>query len=209
LIFTMLAAERRSEMGMERAVGAQRRQLIQQFISEGAGYALLSGLVGTALGALAAMGIGVGIQSAFGDFIDITPYVHPRSMVIAYALGVVITFLAVSVASWRVSRLNVVAAVRDIPDTYQAKKNRRQLVWGIVMVVVGALLILGAQSSDSLFMFTSGMTLIPFGIAAIVTYFGWHPRWVLTAAGLYTLVFWLLPEDVFSAIFGEYSGNIE
>src|SRR5690606_16526743 len=37
----------------------------------------------------------------------------------------------------------------------------------------------------------------------------WHPRWVLTAAGLYTLVFWLLPEDVFSAIFGEYSGNIE
>src|SRR5262249_38418344 len=30
LIFTMLAAERRSEMGMARAVGAHRRQLIQQ-----------------------------------------------------------------------------------------------------------------------------------------------------------------------------------
>src|SRR5690606_3407118 len=35
LIFTMLAAERRSEMGMTRAVGAQRRQLMQQFVSEG------------------------------------------------------------------------------------------------------------------------------------------------------------------------------
>ena len=58
LIFTMLAAERRSEMGMARAVGTQRRQLIQQFVAEGAGYALLSGLVGSALGVAAAYGIG-------------------------------------------------------------------------------------------------------------------------------------------------------
>jgi putative ABC transport system permease protein len=77
------------------------------------------------------------------------------------------------------------------------------------MVVVGALLILGAQPGDSLFIFTAGMTLIPFGLAAIVTYFGWHPRGVLTAVGLYTLLFWLLPEDIFSSIFGEYNGNIE
>ena len=57
LIFTMLAAERRSEMGMARAVGTQRRQLIQQFIAEGTGYALLAGLVGSALGVAAAVGI--------------------------------------------------------------------------------------------------------------------------------------------------------
>ena len=50
LIFTMLAAERRSEMGMARAVGTQRRQLIQQFVAEGAGYALLAGLVGVGAG---------------------------------------------------------------------------------------------------------------------------------------------------------------
>lgn len=209
LIFTMLAAERRSEMGMERAVGAQRRQLIQQFISEGAGYALLAGLVGVVMGALASIGISTGMQAAFGDFIDITPYIDPKSLVIAYALGVVITFLAVSLSSWRVSRLNVVAAVRDIPDAYSAKRNRRQLVWGIIMLVLGVLMVAGAQSSKSLFLFTLGMTLIPFGIAAIVTFFGWQPRWVLTVAGLYTLVFWLLPGDQFEAIFGEYTGDIE
>ncbi len=48
LIFAMLAAERRAEMGMARAVGTQRRQLIQQFVAEGTGYALLAGLVGAA-----------------------------------------------------------------------------------------------------------------------------------------------------------------
>jgi putative ABC transport system permease protein len=209
LIFTMLAAERRSEMGMERAVGAQRRQLVQQFIAEGAGYTLVAGLLGTLLGAGIALGIGKGLQSAFGDFIEITPYVHPRSMIIAYALGVVITFLAVAMSSWRVSRLNVVAAVRDMPDPYQSHRNRRQLAWGIVMLAIGTLLVFGAQDSRSLFQFAAGVTLIPFGIAAILTYFGWHPRWVLTIAGLVTLAFWLLPEDIFSSVFGEYDGNIE
>jgi putative ABC transport system permease protein len=209
LIFTMLAAERRSEMGMERAVGAQRRQLIQQFISEGMGYALLAGVVGTALGAVAVLGIAYGIQQAFGDVISISPYIEPQSLIISYSLGVVITFLAVSISSWRVSRLNVVAAVRDIPDSFDAKRSRKLLIWGIVMLIAGPLLIFAAQPGNSLVLFTSGMTLIPFGIAAVASYFGVQPRWVLTLAGLYSLVFWLLPGDWFNALFGTYDGDIE
>ncbi len=73
LIFTMLAAERRAEMGMERAVGAQRRQLIQQFVAEGAGYTLISGLVGTGLGVLAAFAIVQGFKGFIGDAFEITP----------------------------------------------------------------------------------------------------------------------------------------
>jgi putative ABC transport system permease protein len=209
LIFTMLAAERRAEMGMERAVGAPRRALIQQFIAEGTGYALIAGLVGTLLGALVSIGIARGLTIAFGDFLTIEPYIHPRSMIVAYSLGVVITFLAVSLSSWRVSRLNIVAAVRDIPDAYQALKNRRQLIWGIIMVVLGAVLTFWGLSIEQQFAFTIGMTLIPFGLAAIVAYFGVRPRAALTVAGLYTLVFWLLPEDIFQSLFGEMSGNIE
>jgi putative ABC transport system permease protein len=209
LIFTMLAAERRAEMGMERAVGAQRGALIQQFIAEGTGYALLAGLIGTAMGALVAIGIGRGLTLAFGDFVNIEPYVHPRSMIIAYCLGVVITFLAVSLSSWRVSRLNIVAAVRDIPDAYQALKNRRQLIWAIIMVVLGGLFTYWGLSIEQQFAFTMGMTLIPFGLAGIVSYFGVKPRLALTIAGIYTLVFWLLPSDLFETLFGDMSGDIE
>lgn len=209
LIFTMLAAERRAEMGMTRAVGAQRRQLIQQFVAEGAGYTLISGLVGTALGVGAAFGIAQAFRSFIGDAFDITPYVSPRSLVIAYSLGVVITFLAVAISSWRVSRLNIVAAVRDIPDAYTALRNRRQLVWSIVMIVVGLGLILLGRSSELLAPFSIGMTLIPFGIAGILTYFGVKPRPVVTIAGLVTLVFWLLPDQLFRDIFGDYDGDID
>lgn len=209
LIFTMLAAERRAEMGMTRAVGAQRRQLIQQFLSEGAGYTLLSGLVGTGLGVVAAWLITLAFSSFLGDDFNISIHVEPRSLVIAYSLGVVITFIAVAISSWRVSRLNIVAAVRDIPDAYVAKRNRKQLIWSIVMILAGAGLVAIANSSRQASAFTIGLTLIPFGIAGILTYIGLKARPVMTVAGLFTLVFWLLPDDWFRRIFGEYDGNIE
>lgn len=209
LIFTMLAAERRAEMGMERAVGAQRRQLIQQFIAEGAGYTLISGMLGTGLGVLAAFGIAQGFRGFAGDAFNITPYVSPRSLVIAYCLGVVITFIAVALSSWRISRLNIVAAVRDIPDAYEAKNNRRQLVWSIVMIVAGSALTVLGQATEMLASFSIGMTLIPFGIAGVLTYMGVKPRLVLTIAGVLTLVFWLLPDSWFRAVFGDLNGNIE
>ena len=50
LIFVMLAAERRPEMGMARAVGTQRRHLVQTFLFEGAAYDLVAAAVGALLG---------------------------------------------------------------------------------------------------------------------------------------------------------------
>jgi len=209
LIFTMLAAERRAEMGMERAIGAQRGALVQQFIAEGTGYALIAGLVGVALGVLATMGIALGIGSIFGDNFQITPYVKAQSMISAYSLGVVITFLAIALSSWRVSRLNIVAAIRDIPDTYRAHRNRKQLVWTIVMIAVGTLALVAGKSSGQIFPFSVGFTLVPFGIAGILTYFGLKPRWVLSIAGIFVLIFWLLPDSISEKLFGKLNGGIE
>ena len=50
LIFVMLAAERRAEMGMSRAVGLKRRHLTQMFLFEGAAYTLAASLIGVVLG---------------------------------------------------------------------------------------------------------------------------------------------------------------
>ena len=50
MIFVMLASERRSEMGMARAIGMQRGHLIQMFVTEGMLYDLLAALVGMVLG---------------------------------------------------------------------------------------------------------------------------------------------------------------
>ena len=52
MIFVMLAAERKPEMGMARAVGTKRLDLVQIFLAEGMGYNLVAAMVGTGLGVL-------------------------------------------------------------------------------------------------------------------------------------------------------------
>jgi len=208
LIFTMLAAERRSEMGMARAVGQQRRQLIQQFVSEGTGYAILAGLVGSALGVVAAVGIAAGLQYIVGDYFDIEPHIEPRSLVVAYCLGVVITFIAVVGSSWKVSRLNIVAAVRDIPDVTSPRRKRSTIVWGVILVLLGGLLTLSGANGSAPALYT-GISVLPFGIANILRYLGVPSRPVLTVVGLFVLTLWLLPEDQSKALFGSYDAGIE
>ena len=119
LIFVMLAAERMSEMGMARAVGAKRSHLVQMFVFEGTAYALVSAAVGVLLGlAVSVLMIAV-LNWIFGHFdnaIKMTPYFEPRSAIIAYCLGMVITFATVAVSAYRVSRLNIVSAVRGLPE---------------------------------------------------------------------------------------------
>jgi putative ABC transport system permease protein len=119
LIFLMLGAERRTEMGIARAVGTKRRHLIQQFLFEGYIYDLAASLIGVALGVVVGLGL-VSImasllQGAGTDFI-LLRHIEPRSMIVAFCLGALVTFLTVLGASWRASRLNVAAAIRDLPE---------------------------------------------------------------------------------------------
>lgn len=48
LIFVMLTAERKTEMGMARAVGARRSNLVQSFVADGMAYNVMAGAVGAA-----------------------------------------------------------------------------------------------------------------------------------------------------------------
>ena len=66
LIFVMLAAERRGELGIARAVGTRRGHLVQMFTFEGAAYDLIAAAVGASSAQLVAYGMVFVIASAFG-----------------------------------------------------------------------------------------------------------------------------------------------
>jgi putative ABC transport system permease protein len=96
MIFVMLAAERRSEMGMARAVGMKRGHLVQMFTSEGMTYNIVSAMIGALLGILVAFGMSYLMGAIFASELfglEIEPYVSPRTLLISYSLGVVLTFL--------------------------------------------------------------------------------------------------------------------
>ncbi len=117
LIFVMLAAERKPEMGMVRAVGGQRGHLVDMFVFEGAAYDLVAAAVGMALGAATGMIIAITLGRAFaGSGLTIHPNISPRSLVVSYSLGMLVTFATVLFSAIRVSRLNIVSAIRDLPE---------------------------------------------------------------------------------------------
>ena len=205
LIFSMLAAERRAEMGMARAVGQQRSHLIQQFIAEGSGYALLSGIVGAAAGSGVIFLLARILQGAVGDFFDISAYVSWRSIIVGYCLGVILTFLAIVVASFRASQLNVVAAIRDLPDVSVAKRKRRTLITSVLLIALGAFMIFAGYTGESArtFLFYFGMSLVPFGIANLARWFGASGRLVYSVVGIYLLALWFLPAKQSKQIFGD------
>lgn len=209
LIFTMLAAERKSEMGMARAVGTQRRHLVQMFIAEGTAYDLLSAAVGALLGVGVALGIVFAMKAIIGNDLPLSPYVQPRSLIVAYCLGVVLTFSTIAFSSWRVSRLNIVAAIRDTAEPVFRKAGRRSLVWGILMVVVGVLLALTGHSSKQASSFYFGAMLIVFGVALVLRRFGVPERGVFTAVGVFVLVWWCVPFSVHDKLWGKLDGGIE
>jgi putative ABC transport system permease protein len=164
LIFVMLAAERRSEMGVARAIGVQRRHLVQTFVTEGMLYDVVAAALGLALGLLVSFGmvgfIGGLFNTASGTVIGRPANIFEfrfaattTSLIIGYCLGVLLTFLVVLVSSWRVSRLNIVTAIRDLPDEAQARTlSGRQRTWrwavGLLWLAAAALLYLFSGRSD-------------------------------------------------------------
>ena len=119
LIFVLLAGARKSEMGMARAVGAKRRHLIQMFTFEGTAYALISAAIGVILGLIISAFMIRTLNTVFAsgdDSFRLLIHFEPRTIIVSYTLGMVITFGTVAASAYRVSNLNIVAAIRDLPE---------------------------------------------------------------------------------------------
>ncbi len=211
MIFVMLAAERKSEMGMARAVGMKRNHLVQMFMSEGTAYNIVSAMVGAGLGILVAFGMAYGMAAIFSEFgISIKPSVTPRTFVISYSLGVVLTFVTVTFASWRVSKLNIVRAIRDIPDPTGRRMGWRGLAFWVLMIVVGALLFVSGMSGDKAFPFALGFSLVGAGVAVVLRFLRLPERPVFTLMGMSILILWgFVAGNRLEPIFGPLNGDIE
>ena len=136
LIFVMLAAERKRELGISRAVGAQRGDIVRLFTFEGAVYSLAAAAVGSVLGIVVGlvmvrvMAVALGAVDELGAF-EIVFAFRWQSLLLAYTLGMVVTYLVVVISAARVSALNIVRAVRDIPEP-PGEGHRLREYWGAV-----------------------------------------------------------------------------
>ncbi len=139
-IFTMLAEERKSELGMARAVGMKRKHLMQSFLFEGLAYGIVASLLGT----MAGVGVGallIYMVNNLIDFIDIQLPFHFQwfSLLSAFSLGFLITFATILLTSWKISKLNIIHAIRGIDESMKKDKNMIIMAFGALIATLSVL----------------------------------------------------------------------
>src|SRR5207245_2597709 len=154
----MLAEERKSEMGMARAVGMRRGQLTKLFLFEGSLYSAGASIVGVLVGIGVAYGILYAIGNIFSSFITglneslvLSSFtVSPESLFTAFTAGVLITYLTILLTSWRISKLNIIRAIRNIPEPPRGKRTYTLLlVAGLAMALAGILVFQASFAAKS------------------------------------------------------------
>ncbi len=202
LLFVMLAAERRPEMGIARAIGTQRSQVVRMFLYEGLAY----DLVAAAVGALAGVGVAfvmvfvMAIAFGGGLGIDIEHDVRPQSLAVAFLLGVFLTFVTVALSAWRISSLNIVAAVRNLPERSVDGKGGRLWWLGAAVVFLGVVVTAASLSTGDYAAFSLGITLLAAGTVPVLRRIGVPDRAAFTLPGLALLAIMLLPSSVLELV---------
>ena len=108
-IMLVSVTERIREIGIRRAVGARRRDIVVQFVTEALTLTMGGGLLGIAAG----VGIAIGINGHEISGQLMITVVQPWSVAAAFAVSVVIGMLSGSYPAYRASRLDPITALRN------------------------------------------------------------------------------------------------
>jgi putative ABC transport system permease protein len=205
-IFVMLAEERKSELGMLRAVGLKRNQLVRAFGMEGGIYSVVAAMAG----AMAGIGVGRAIVVVASSLINsgeseanqlhLAFRASPQSLIGGVILGGSIGLITVWLSSLRLGRLNIIHAIRDITEPPLRRQRRWTLVLSAVGMVAGVLLFLtgAAAGQGGWFGAMVGLPVAAYASIPLLTRF-LPRRLVVTAACLVGLIwpvacFSILPE---------------
>ncbi len=161
--FSILVAQRSRELALLRAMGASRRQVRRSVLLEAFSVGLIGSTIGLGVGYLLALGI----RALFATFgLDLTGADFPlklRTILICYAVGLVVTMFAAYLPARRASKIAPVAAMRDdvaLPES----ALRRRLFGGIGLTVLGVVaIVLGFAGSGG-----AGVSLVGLGMLAIL-----------------------------------------
>lgn len=176
-IYMMLAEERKSELGTLRALGYTRSKTSKVIVYEGFLYSLLSSIVGLPVG----IGISYFILSKFVNlFTDLSAmvpteragqtlgtfqssfafYVKPQTLFYGFFLGLIIPMIVVFWTGRRISRMNIVNAIRGIPQEITQRSKRLFKIFVIFSLFGGIITVISGYLSGSGTAFISGATLI-------------------------------------------------
>ncbi|HEY2333445.1 MAG TPA: ABC transporter permease [Solirubrobacterales bacterium] len=155
--FSITVAQRVSEFGMLRTLGASRRQILATVIVEALTIGLLGAIVGIAGGFLTALLLNALLEAFEIDLPTTGLALETRTVVVSLLIGVVVTVLSSLVPALRSTRVPPIAALQAY--TPPATRRRRLIVAvvslllgvvGLAMVLIGLLGSAGAGTAAGL-----------------------------------------------------------
>lgn len=163
--FSIIVAQRTREIGLMRAIGASRSQIVKSVIAEAALVGILASAVGLGIGILLAAGLkallaGLGIDIPAG-----ATQVLPRTIILCLGVGTFVTIAASVLPSRKASRISPMQALRSTGSDPMKQLGRRSTIGVVITAVgIGSLLygLFGNVGNPTLFV----------GIGALVVFLG-------------------------------------
>ena len=133
--FSITVAQRVTEFGMLRTLGASRRQILTDVVVESLAIGIVGAVIGIGGGFLIAMLLN-GLLEAFEIDLPTTGLVmETRTIVVSLLIGIVVTVLSSIVPAVRSTRVPPIAALRAVSSP---PSRRRRLIGVIVSLLLGA-----------------------------------------------------------------------
>lgn len=169
--FRITVAQRSKELALLRAIGASKLQVIRLVIYEAIFIAILASATGIGLGFLIAGGIRAVMNSVGLTLPDGPMTLESRTIVISFAVGILVTLVSALLPAIKASRVSPIEAMRENEAATTTKKSlfKRGLA-GLTMIVIGAgalLYGLGGNADSPLYPVGFGVVLMFVGVSVI------------------------------------------
>ena len=160
--FAIAVTQRRSEIGILRALGATRRQVRVLFLAESAVTGLIGSIGGLLFGLLIARAIAASIGTLLSDFYGVAQRAdeiatNPGLLALALAIGVVTSIVAALIPAWQAARVDPVQALQK--GKYQVLSAGESRARVVAATVLAALSIGSLGAGESRIVFYIGYTL--------------------------------------------------
>jgi putative ABC transport system permease protein len=170
VIFNTLSitlAQRIRELATLRTLGASRRQIKRSVLIEGLAMGVFASIVGLVLGVGLAKGL-AGLFKLFGiELPQSSMVIQTRTVIVALALGIVVTLIASISPARRATRIAPVAALREgatLPPRLGARKPSIPIT---ILLVSTVLLLAGAAGGAAI-----GLSMILVGLGSLGLFLG-------------------------------------
>jgi putative ABC transport system permease protein len=133
--FSITVAQRVSEFGMLRTLGASRRQILTTVMVEAVVIGLLGGLLGIGGGFLVAKAINALFEAVGADLPTTNLVLESRTVIVSLLVGVLVTVVSSLVPALRSTRVPPIAALHAFAPV---PTRRRRLVYLVLSALLGA-----------------------------------------------------------------------